>query len=197
MDERGVDGVSLREVRLAAGHKNPSAVQYHFGNRDSLIRAMVFRRIEGVDAERIKALDAVEAEGRGGDLRAVIKALIDPMLDRLDHESGRRFWRLAQQLAHHPGYRNHLHEVLSLTPGIERGRVLIVGSGEMDHLAPLLRVERAEQVVGLVIRSLAERAQLLDMDQPLRPLLPSAAFRANIVDTVEAVLRAPSTAESA
>src|SRR5215470_8750592 len=41
--ERGVDGVSLREVNAAAGERNNAALYYHFHDRDGLVRAIVER----------------------------------------------------------------------------------------------------------------------------------------------------------
>src|SRR4051812_50018016 len=37
--ERGVEGVSLRQIGAAAGNGNNSAVQYHFGTKDRLVQA--------------------------------------------------------------------------------------------------------------------------------------------------------------
>ena len=39
--ERGLDGVTTREILDAAGQKNQSALQYHFGSREGLILALV------------------------------------------------------------------------------------------------------------------------------------------------------------
>jgi len=37
--ERGIDGVSLRELNQAAGQKNVSGLQYHFGHKGCLLAA--------------------------------------------------------------------------------------------------------------------------------------------------------------
>src|SRR4051794_41890454 len=39
--ERGIEGVSLRQIGAAAGNGNNSAVQYHFGTKDRLGQAGV------------------------------------------------------------------------------------------------------------------------------------------------------------
>jgi AcrR family transcriptional regulator len=39
--ERGLDAVSLREILAAAEVGNSSAVQYHFGDRSGLVRAVL------------------------------------------------------------------------------------------------------------------------------------------------------------
>ena len=40
MDERGVDNVTLQDISQASGHRNRSAVQYHFGSRAAVIQAV-------------------------------------------------------------------------------------------------------------------------------------------------------------
>ena len=37
----GLHGASLRQISEAAGQKNTSAIQYHFGNRDRLVEAQL------------------------------------------------------------------------------------------------------------------------------------------------------------
>ena len=44
--ERGLAGVSLSQIGIAAGQKNNAVVHYDFGSRDSLIREIVFLRSE-------------------------------------------------------------------------------------------------------------------------------------------------------
>ncbi|MBO1901321.1 TetR family transcriptional regulator [Leucobacter weissii] len=51
--ERGVSGVPLREIGKAAGQRNHAAVQYHFGDRDEVVRAIMEYR--GAESERTRA----------------------------------------------------------------------------------------------------------------------------------------------
>ena len=53
---QGVDEVSLRAIVRGAGQKNPSALQYHFGNREGLIEAIVARRFRQQEARRAELL---------------------------------------------------------------------------------------------------------------------------------------------
>jgi AcrR family transcriptional regulator len=41
----GIDTVSMRDIAAAAGQKNNIAVQYHFGDRDNLLRQIVAYRV--------------------------------------------------------------------------------------------------------------------------------------------------------
>jgi AcrR family transcriptional regulator len=72
----GVWGASLRQINEAAGVRNASAVQYHFGSREALFTAVYERRIPEVDACRLAELAKLEREGRQDDLRALVAATV-------------------------------------------------------------------------------------------------------------------------
>ena len=59
--ERGLEGVSLREINAAAGQRNSSALQYHFGDRGGLIRAVLAKHQPEVESRRHALLDEYEA----------------------------------------------------------------------------------------------------------------------------------------
>ena len=80
--ERGVDGVSLREINRASGAKNAVAVQYHFEDRAGVIRAILDKHRPAVEARRHELLDDYEADGRP-DLRPLAGALVRPLADKL------------------------------------------------------------------------------------------------------------------
>jgi AcrR family transcriptional regulator len=89
--ERGIEGVSLREINLAAKQRNTSAAHYHFGSKDALIDAIFeFRRSE-VGKRRDEMLDALERENRANDVRSLAEALVMPLATEVHRgpESGR------------------------------------------------------------------------------------------------------------
>ena len=53
--ERGIHGVSLREIGLAAGQRNNGVTQYHFGDKAGLVVAIFERRAAEVNARRLRA----------------------------------------------------------------------------------------------------------------------------------------------
>src|SRR6478609_1182246 len=73
--ERGIEAVSLRDVCAAAGQRNHSAAQYHFGSRAGLVRAVFEHRMGVVNARRHAALDATAAD----DTAAIVAALVRPL----------------------------------------------------------------------------------------------------------------------
>ncbi len=44
--ERGINGVSLREIAVEAGQRNNAATEYHFGTRENLLAAIYVYRAE-------------------------------------------------------------------------------------------------------------------------------------------------------
>jgi AcrR family transcriptional regulator len=81
--ERGVNGVSLRQINEAAGQRNASAAHYHFGSRDGVVRAVIEHRMSVVDARRRALVDRLREEGRMGDPRALVGAWVRPLAAEL------------------------------------------------------------------------------------------------------------------
>ena len=76
----GVDAVSNRRIADHAGNANHSAVSYHFGSRDALVRATMMRYSE--DARR-RRRELVELLGPEPGLRDLLSCLIVPLTDQL------------------------------------------------------------------------------------------------------------------
>jgi AcrR family transcriptional regulator len=80
--ERGFDATSLRAITAAAG-VNLAAVNYHFGSKQGLLREAMRRRIEPVNAERLRRLDAAIERAGGGvpAVREIIDAFVRPAVE--------------------------------------------------------------------------------------------------------------------
>jgi AcrR family transcriptional regulator len=76
--ERGLDGVSMREIAREAEQRNNSALHYHFGSKEALLDAIIRYRMRDVDERRNDFLDRCEAQGRD-DLRTAVEALVRPL----------------------------------------------------------------------------------------------------------------------
>ncbi|MDO5745565.1 MAG: helix-turn-helix domain-containing protein, partial [Micrococcaceae bacterium] len=77
----GIDAVSNRKIAERAGTANHSAIAYHFGNRDELIRALINRhlgQLEGRKAELIAGL------GDSATLSDVIACRVLPWVESLE-----------------------------------------------------------------------------------------------------------------
>ena len=76
--ERSIEGVSLREINLAANQRNTSAAHYYFGSKDALIDAIFELRRGEIGSRRDALLERMEADGHA-DPRALAEALIVPI----------------------------------------------------------------------------------------------------------------------
>lgn len=86
--ERGINGVSLREISRAVGQRNPSALQYHFGSRDALIEAILAKRMGVLDKQRHAFLEDLARNDDKVDVRDIVRAIKQPLIDLLQAEDG-------------------------------------------------------------------------------------------------------------
>jgi AcrR family transcriptional regulator len=79
--DQGVAATSLREIGVLA-QANPGSIYFHWKTKAELVRDVFRRRLEPLDAERIRRLDAAEHASAPdpAPLEAVLAALVGPML---------------------------------------------------------------------------------------------------------------------
>ena len=66
--ELGYEATSTREVTTKA-RVNLAAINYHFGSKEALMQAVLQRRLEGINHERMRLLDEAEAKAKGFPLK--------------------------------------------------------------------------------------------------------------------------------
>jgi AcrR family transcriptional regulator len=81
--ENGI-AVALRDIGTAAGQKNNVAVQYHFGDRESLIREIISYRAVTSEEHRTEMLADLIAEGQQPHVADLVKAFIIPLATHLE-----------------------------------------------------------------------------------------------------------------
>jgi AcrR family transcriptional regulator len=185
LDEHGLDGVSLRTVASAAGHRNPSAVHYHFGDREQLLLAVFERRHQPIEARRTALLDGLEARADRSAHDLVAAALL-PLADELHTVGGRRYLRLLLQGSVHPGF--YQRTAMSTSPSLLRTALQLLP--EVAHLPDEQRIHRLRIAIGLALYALADQARLIDTDDPPRPVLDHETFCAGLLDAVLGAIRA-------
>ena len=79
--ERGIDGVTVRQIAEAAGQKNHAAITYHFGSKEALIRQLVVDGAKAIDARRNAALDRARAQGGPRSVLEVMEILVETSVD--------------------------------------------------------------------------------------------------------------------
>jgi AcrR family transcriptional regulator len=95
--EHGFEATSLRSLTTSAG-VNLAAVHYHFGSKEELFQAVLTRRLDPMNQERIDLLAKVEREAAGRPLSCekVLFAMLIPALRlaRDEERGGKDFLRL-------------------------------------------------------------------------------------------------------
>lgn len=182
----GVDGVSLRQVGAAAGQRNVAAAQYHFGDRQGLIRAIFEFRLPPIDARRREMLARVREEGRAADVRALTEVLVFPLAEQAK-TPGSHYVRFLNRMCDHEGLRVlPLSDVGPIDTAVEAGEML----GELlrDRLgtAGELRGEFAGRLIITCIADLEHRLAVGSADAP-----DPDAYTDSVVDAVVAMLTGP------
>lgn len=192
--ERGIDGVSLREVAAEAGQRNNSAAQYHFGDKQGLVSAVFERRLPVTDARRAELLAELVAAGGHLELRALIKTVVTPLTELvLAQPEGSWYLRFLGQLVVTPEL--HAIHVLDLTHAPAMAATIDYARERLSHLPAQVRDQRLRLATFLVVHALADGERNLDRSEAgvVRLRLLAAA----LVDSVVALLESPLSPDTA
>ena len=95
--EHGFEATSLRAITTAAG-VNLAAVNYHFGSKEELFQAVLTRRLDPMNQERVDLLTKLEREAAHAPLPCdrILSAMFVPALKlaRDPERGGKNFLRL-------------------------------------------------------------------------------------------------------
>jgi AcrR family transcriptional regulator len=191
--ERGVDAVSLREIRLAAGQRNSSALQVHFGDADGVLLALAQRHMPRVGAigERLHATLGTD------DPAALVEVLVRPWAEYVLVGPRERAWvKVAADLAARPERRwREIHEhapVVVLQVGLELTEALT------PVLGPDVALDRVMRVGLAALHLCADRAARLDAPHLAGTLgLDDQAWADDLVATSIAAALAPTATRRA
>lgn len=184
--ERGIDGVSLREINAAAGQRNSTALQYHFGDRAGLLRAILAKHRPEIEARRHQLLDEYEARGAlpaAEARRTLAAALVRPAAAKLgDPDGGRDYLRVMEQLVHR------------MPPSLPED-----GGGSIDRWRTLVAPLLPEAAVRLHQRFMAIRMTYVELARRASgpPARDDRLFTSHLIDVVSAVLATEVSGETA
>jgi AcrR family transcriptional regulator len=87
--DAGLEATSLRQI-ISLAEVNLAAVHYHFGSKEALVEAVLIRRLDPLNQERLRLLDLEEAKAAGKpvSVERIITALVAPAL-RMSRDSNR------------------------------------------------------------------------------------------------------------
>jgi AcrR family transcriptional regulator len=183
----GIEAVSVQKVRTAARQGNRSVVQYHYGGKEGLVRAVFEYRMPRLNARRAVLLDELQRIGRLGDVRSLVEVLVVPLAEEAEH--GGSYASFLGQLIG-AGWPSAFY--LSVDDRLNEAsvRCLSLIDAALRELPEPIRVQRIE----LTIRTLP--VQLADRERAVRArsraeLLPYSHFVATLLDYLCGGLLAP------
>jgi AcrR family transcriptional regulator len=188
--ERGVESVSLREIRIAAGQRNASALHFHFGDREGLLLAIVDRHLPQLIAIQRGLYDEMILEGRQRDPRSLVEVLLRPSALYLCRGPSERAWiKLVGELAAKPEleFRTIVDWAAdyALAVGTELYELLC------EQMPDELAVDRLFTVTLSFASICADRARVEDADDTGREHLALDRWIDNLMDMAHGALFAP------
>lgn len=192
--ERGVDGVTVREIAKAAGQRNHGAVGYHFGSKEALVREIIADGAKVIDERRCTMLDEMEREGGPHSIDEVMDVLIYPSIDPLGDGEEDSYMRFMTIL-------NMTHRKLFLTAiGTKWNRGYLRALSHLRRLMPDMPASAKNQrlmfVGGYLSMMLALRQTALSDTTREHSTWPSPETLRHIGCTARAILEAPYDPES-
>lgn len=176
----GVNGARLADIVRDAGQANDSAVGYHFGSRQGLLRVIVQRHLDAMEEHRRQPPDEA-------DLHAVVAAIVEPTAALLETEAGRDFLQIMEQVSDWSGLgRGRPNPVLAGT--VLEAQLQLLGSMLVQAVGPVLARERASLLVTFLTGALAARARSRVPGR--RQRLSHEKFVSHLVDVLSAGLAA-------
>jgi AcrR family transcriptional regulator len=184
--ERGLDGVSLRQIGAAAGNGNNSAVQYHFGTKDRLVQAIFEYRLPRLRERG----DFLIAERHPNDLRSSVECAARPLLEQSELEDS--FYMSFCAMVYQYGRRDVFEQLpdIFLVPTRTYHHRLAVF---LRHIPEPLRTHRMAQANALLVHAAADRERARAAGQLL---LPFAVALGDLIDGIVGFLSAPVSAAS-
>lgn len=190
--ERGVDGVTVREIATAAGQKNHGAVGYYFGSKEALVREIIIDGAKIIDERRNRRLDAIEAAGGPKTVREVVDTIIYPSIEPFGDDQDDCYLRFTVML-------NMTHRDLFLDAignKWNRGyqRCLAHLRRLMPPIPTPLKNQRLMFLGGYIAMMLALRQTALSDTTRAHSTWPSDATLRHLAHTATAIIETPEEA---
>ena len=170
----GLDGVTIRQITLAAGLGNNSAVAYHFGDKKGLLRAICEWRNPVLEHAGIMAWESAAGSQRLGDPAALIGVLLRPFLAVRDDEGKHSHAAFMYQMLRSPLGRairislfdiststvsalEQLYAILpNMPPELLRYRLRIAGAAFLDGIGEWDRNGSAPEFPAMTLEEVAD-----------------------------------------
>jgi len=174
--ERGISGVSLREIGREAMQGNNNVVQYHFGSKENLVSQIFHWRVGQMEQARLRMIEQAERKGQLLNCRTIVDIWCLPVLGLVAEDGNHPYAHfLAHYLARYrPAGIQHVGDVSpNEFPSLTKlGECL---NRAVSHLPPRLRSQRIELAFQIFLSSIVahdlrrgcEEEPLLDLEDVL------------------------------
>lgn len=188
--ERGVDNVSLREIRIAAGARNTAAMQFHFGGREGVIEALAQRHVPRIGARQQGLWQLVEDDDALDDSRRLVEVLVLPGAEYLLQGPSARAWtKVMAELVTSPDM--PLDVMAALAPPASRSAGRALRAQMRNTMSERIANERLFVNARTLVHQYGDRAVIENEPLEKRRHLPSGVWVQNLVDMVLGALFAP------
>lgn len=152
----GIEGVTLKQIQVAAGQSNASVIAYHFGSKNGLVRAILGHRQPPLDADRERLLAELAPEGGELGARGAVWLMVRPFVTSI--RAGEMFVPFLARLSDDPqertrlgaggpsgnstpdGVETYVHATLTHLPDrVRRGRVFMLYNSVLNLLGERAR----------------------------------------------------------
>ena len=188
----GIDQASIRQINLAAGQRNASATQYHFGSKAALVEAILEHRAEAINDRRLAALRKLDPDLSDDNLRPLIEALVYPLADEMGPNGEYRYYiQTVAQIIGHPEYEEIARNRNQHGDGMKKIFDRLMDT--LPHLPKQILRQRFGMAIRKVFHDLADYQRLhsrgiSDAD--------TAVFLNNLIDVITAQFTAPVSEET-
>lgn len=140
--ERGLAALTVQAVQAAAGQRNKSAVNYHFGGRQGLVDAVVATRMAAAEERRTAMFLAL---GEGATTRDLVEVLVVPLVESVLSRRPSYWARFLVQAIGDPG--TGLAALAAVDDRVLRAAQARLAA-RLTGLSPAARVLRVQSILG-------------------------------------------------
>lgn len=183
--EHGLAGVSMRQISIEAGSSNNSAIQYHFGSKEDLLRAIFAYRLS--DLMQRRAL--LRARANPDDLRAQLEAHVLPLIE-LAESPDSSYVSFIEQLQRTGQVDVFVHQ----SDAVKSQEEFTAGMQRLlPHIPEPARSMRIQQAQDLAVHLAAERERAIRRNDAV---VPFALFVSGVVDGLAGFLATSASTET-
>jgi len=188
--ERGIDGVSLREINDAAGQRNKSALQYHFADRNGLLAAIAATHMPAIEQRQQELFDEVATDGLIGETRGFVEVCARPVAERLGQGPGARSWIIVtSELVTHPRTDTELLSASATPLTVAAGRPVFERLAALTDEA--FAIHRLRSATEAALHLVADRARHENAPDRSRPMPALPEFIDDLIEMTIAAIDAP------